>query len=369
MVDLEAFGIIGAHEIIPVELGDNSYPIIIGENILNRLGTNLRKLPLADKVMLVTNPTVNALYGDIVTKSLREAGYEVILGLVPDGEKYKSLESAQKLYDIAFDARLDRKSAVIALGGGVIGDLAGFVAATYMRGVPFIQVPTTLLAQVDSSVGGKVAVNHPKGKNIIGSFYQPKLVYTDISTLRTLEPRQFKAGMAEVIKYGVIWCDDFFTYLEKNRERLQQLDPQALINIIKRSCEIKAQVVAQDEKEMGVRAILNYGHTFGHAIEALTNYSTYVHGEGVAIGMVLANHLAVRKGLLNDSDQERIDRLIAVFGLPTGYGNLAKEILLQKMYFDKKVKSGKINFVLPEKIGLVRITDEVTESDILAVLS
>ncbi|ADG82589.1 3-dehydroquinate synthase [Thermincola potens] len=355
-------------EEVRVELGENSYSIIIGNDILSGLGAALKELPIGEKIMVVTNPTVQELYGDITIRSLENAGFQVVMGIVPDGEQYKSMASAQALYDTAFAAGLDRKSAVLALGGGVIGDLAGFVAATYMRGVPFVQVPTTLLAQVDSSVGGKVAVNHPKGKNIIGSFYQPKLVYADINTLRTLDERQFRAGMAEVIKYGVIWDAGFFSYLEENLHKIKGMQNETLVKIVRRSCEIKAHVVEQDEKESGIRAILNYGHTFGHAIEALTNYSVFVHGEAVAIGMVTANRLAQRLGLLSQADLDRIGLLIAKTGLPVDCGNINKQAMLRKMYFDKKVQSGRIKYILPEKIGRVRITDAVDESDVLAVL-
>lgn len=359
---------IEACETVKVELGENSYPIIIGEKILPFLGDELRKLHISNKVLLVTNPKVHGLYGETVIASLEKAGFQVVLGMIPDGEKYKSLESAQGLYDIAFDAKMDRKSAVIALGGGVIGDLAGFVAATYMRGVPFVQVPTTLLAQVDSSVGGKVAVNHPKGKNIIGSFYQPKLVFADIDTLRTLELRQFRAGMAEVLKYGVIRDKDFFDYLEGNLGRIMTLESGALVKVVKRSCEIKASVVGMDEKEMGIRAILNYGHTLGHALEALTNYESYVHGEAVAIGMIVANKLALIKGRIKEQEVARIQGVIEKVGLPVQYSAMDKRVILEKMYLDKKVYDGRISYILPEGIGEVRIIDGVEEKDLLQVL-
>ncbi|WP_418792333.1 3-dehydroquinate synthase [Phosphitispora sp. TUW77] len=353
---------------VNVDLGSKSYPIHIGANILPDIGKYAKEIGVGPRILLVTNPKVGGLYGRVVTQSLAAAGFEVILSEVPDGEKYKSLESAGMLYDTAFINGLDRNSAVIALGGGVIGDLAGFVAATYMRGVPFIQIPTSLLAQVDSSVGGKVAVNHPKGKNIIGAFYQPKLVFTDINTLHTLEERQFRAGMAEVIKYGIIKDREFFTFLEDEARAVKKLHPGTIIHVVETSCRIKAEVVAEDETEQGVRAILNLGHTFGHVFEALTGYTEFVHGEAVAVGMVSAARTAVKTGLLLEPDLLRIERLIKTYGLPASFGNLDIGEIINSMYHDKKAVAGKIRYILPEALGRVSIVSEVSHEILKIVL-
>jgi len=357
---------------VPVNLGEKSYPILLGEHILPELGVNLRRLAdegkLGTKVMLVTNPTVNGLFGDSVRQGLYEEGFSVSTVEIPDGEEYKSLETAARVYDAAFDARLDRKSVVVALGGGVVGDLAGFIAATYMRGVNLVQVPTTLLAQVDSSVGGKVAVNHPKGKNIIGAFYQPKLVFIDITTLQSLPEREIQTGLAEVVKYGVIWDRKFFGYLAANAEGVKALASQHLLHIVKNSCAIKAMVVEQDEKEAGLRAILNFGHTFGHALEALTHYKYYRHGEAVAIGMVTASQVAVEMGLLEHRDRDAVVNLLTAFGLPVDFRNLKVEEIMDKMLYDKKAQGGRVNFVIPEAIGKVRITSDVPPEIIRKVL-
>lgn len=358
---------------VTVDLEKNSYPIYIGENILPDVGKYLQNshhgLSSGTKIMVVTNPLIRDLYGRTVMDSLTAAGFFPILGEVPDGEKYKTMDSAKLLYDVAFDSGLDRKSAVLALGGGVIGDLAGFVAATYMRGVPFIQVPTTLLAQVDSSVGGKVAVNHPRGKNIIGAFYQPKLVFTDISTLNTLAEREFRAGMAEVIKYGVIWDSGFFDFLAREHAGVMNLNTAEIIKVISTSCSIKARVVEQDETEQGLRAILNYGHTFGHAYEALTHYKTYVHGEAVAIGMISAAAAAVQLGMLSAREFEQIQNIIRLYGLPEKFGQLAPEAIIESMSHDKKAVGGKIKYILPEVIGRVKIVSGIDHDILLGVLS
>lgn len=345
---------------ITVNLGVHSYPIIICHNQLSQLGSALREYCPGQKVLIVTNTTVEPLYGAVVRESLTQAGYDTYLFAIPDGEAYKTLETAAKVYDFAFDCGLDRKSIILALGGGVVGDLAGFVAATFMRGLYFVQVPTTLLAQVDSSVGGKVAVNHPKGKNIIGAFYQPKLVFADIATLNTLPDREIKTGLAEVIKYGVIWDETFFNFLQQSVEKVLALEPEALTAIVKTSCSIKAQVVESDEKELGVRAILNYGHTFGHAVEALTNYTKYRHGEAVAIGMVWAARLAATQGMLSDQECDRVLDLISSYGLPTHETGLGAQAIMEAMYHDKKAEAGRIKYILPTAIGKVKIVDHLT---------
>ncbi|MHB8169959.1 MAG: 3-dehydroquinate synthase [Thermincolia bacterium] len=357
---------------VQVNLAENSYPILLGEHILPQLGVNLKGLAsqgtIGNNVLLVTNPTVNHLFGQAVSTGLREAGFTVTTVEIPDGEEYKTMETAAQVYDAAFDAQLDRKSVVVALGGGVVGDLAGFVASTFMRGVNLVQVPTTLLAQVDSSVGGKVAVNHPKGKNIIGSFYQPKLVFIDIATLRSLPQREIQTGLAEVIKYGVIWDQKFFQYLVDNTEAIKNLTTQHLLHLVQTSCTIKARVVELDEKEANLRAILNFGHTFGHALEALTNYKLYRHGEAVAIGMVSASRIATAIALLESGAKDAIEELIKAFGLPTDFRDLQVDEIMDKMLYDKKTQAGRVNFIIPETIGKVRITSDVPQEIIRQVL-
>lgn len=348
---------------VKVNLGPRSYDIIIGSNILSNTAEYLDHLKFGKKILLVTNPTVLNLYGQKLISSFHEHNYNVTIADIPDGEEYKNLEQAQRLYNIAFSAGIDRSSQVVALGGGVIGDLAGFVASTYMRGIPFIQVPTTLLSQVDSSVGGKVAVNHPMGKNIIGTFYQPALVITDLDVLKSLPVRELRAGIAEIIKYGVIADSSFFLWLENNLDKLITINTQEMSFAIEQSCRIKARVVEKDETESGIRAILNFGHTVGHALESLTGYQVYRHGEAVAIGMVVASRLAEKMGLLEAVDRERIESLIIRAGLsvqiPDHLNNTQK--LIKSFYRDKKVRSGKLTFVLPVKIGLAKIKENISE--------
>lgn len=342
-------------EEINVELGERSYRISLGAGILGRFSEELRGFPFS-RISLISNPTVYGLYGGPFLESLREISADVRAVLVPDGEEYKEILWAYYLYGELLKQKFDRASALIALGGGVIGDLTGFVASTYMRGISFVQVPTTLLAQVDSSVGGKTGVNHPLGKNMIGTFYQPQLVWTDVNTLKTLPRREFLAGIAEIIKYGVIRDKDLFRYLEDNQSRILNLDSETLVSVIKRSCEIKADVVSRDEREGGLRAILNFGHTFGHAIETATGYTRYLHGEAVAIGMHLAARLSSTLGLLDAGEAQRITSLIRSFGLPTGISpEIGKDRILSSMELDKKAVKGDLRFVLPETIGSVRV--------------
>jgi 3-dehydroquinate synthase len=291
--------------------------------------------------------------------------------IIPDGEQYKNLDWANAIYTALLTNGFDRRSLIVALGGGVIGDLAGFAAATYMRGIPFVQVPTTLLAMVDSSVGGKTGVNHPMGKNMIGAFHQPRKVLMDLDVLRTLPKAEFLSGMAEVIKYGVIWDSAFFDYLDSNRDRVLGLDADALTHIVRRSCEIKAEVVGRDEREGGLRAILNFGHTVGHAIEKAENY-TMRHGEAVAIGMVYASRLAHLTGLCDASVPERVEKLIASYGLPTSLRTLSRKPTVQElmdtMQIDKKAEGGKVKFVLPKRIGEVAVTKEWDEGVLKTLL-
>jgi 3-dehydroquinate synthase len=340
---------------IRVELGERSYGIFIGADMLGDLGERVRGLN-PSRVAVISNPTVFGFYGAVVSDSLTKAGLDGAVILIPDGEGYKELLWAYYLFGELLKQRLDRASVVIALGGGVIGDITGFVASTYMRGVPFIQVPTTLLAQVDSSVGGKTGVNHPLGKNMIGTFYQPRLVWADTSTLKSLAKREFLAGMAEVIKYGVIWDETLFRFLEDNRGKILDLDHNAMEHVIKRSCEIKAEVVSMDEREGGLRAILNYGHTVGHALETATGYMSYLHGEAVAIGMYLEARLSSILGIMDAGQAERIRSLIETYGLPSEIpADLDAERLLASMRLDKKAIAGELKFILPEKIGSVKI--------------
>ena len=355
---------------VTINLGRRTYRIAIGSGILSQAGELLARLPVSKKLLLVTNPTVGELYAASLTESLAQAGFKVHRAEIPDGEQYKSLQSAGQLYNRAFEAGLDRSSPVVALGGGVIGDLAGFVAATYMRGVPFVQIPTTLLAQVDSSVGGKVAVNHPRGKNIIGAFYQPVLVLTDTATLHTLEHREIGSGMAEVIKYGVIKDREFFTWLEQNMSRVRALDPEALSHVVETSCRVKAAVVEEDETEQGTRAILNLGHTLGHAVETLTGYNEYRHGEAVAIGTAVAARLAVHLGLLDKGAEQRIGALLNSAGLPLGVpAGLDNHALVEAMSMDKKSYGGEITFVLPGAVGHVVIKKNVPRADIVKAIA
>ena len=356
-------------EKIRVELGERSYNIMVGNGTLKDIGKTLEKFEFSKKVALISNPTVYDLYGKTVSVSLQDSGYELTEVLIPDGEEYKSLAYAEKIYEALLKAKLDRKSALIALGGGVIGDITGYAASTYMRGIDFIQLPTTLLAQVDSSVGGKTGVNHPLGKNMIGTFWQPRFVSIDTATLGTLPRREFLSGLGEVIKYGVIWDKEFFVFLEKNREKILQLEPASLTHIIRRSCEIKSDVVSKDEREAGLRAILNYGHTIGHAVETLTGYKKYLHGEAVAIGMYMEAKLAHQLGLINNEEVLRIKALISSYELPSEIpGEIEISDLIETMQIDKKTVEGKIHVVLPEKVGSVKIHREIAAEEIKRLL-
>lgn len=337
---------------LTVNLGDRSYPIHIGHNILSRVGELLQESGLAGKVVVVSNPTVAQLYLDAVHNSLVAAGFETIAALVPDGEQHKNLQSLATLYDRFIGGRLERKSCVLALGGGVVGDLAGFAAATYLRGVPYAQVPTTLLAQVDSSVGGKTGVNHQDGKNLIGAFYQPRLVLIDVDVLSSLPRREFVAGLAEIIKYGVVEDSGLFGFLENEMKSLLHLQREGLIQTISTSCSIKARVVEKDERENDYRAVLNFGHTIGHALEAATGYTTLLHGEAVGIGMVKAAALSVQQGLCDQRSFERIRALVQKAGLPLEIPpDVSAQSIVQAMASDKKSADGKIKFVMCAGIG------------------
>ncbi|HET8564562.1 MAG TPA: 3-dehydroquinate synthase [Candidatus Binatia bacterium] len=350
---------------LTVNLGERSYPIYVGAGVLSRIGEFLKQASFSEKIAVVTNPTVAQLYLDSVYEALRHSGFDVISILVPDGEQHKSLESLALIYDRLIAARCERKSCVVALGGGVVGDLAGFAAATFLRGVPYIQVPTTLLAQVDSSVGGKTGVNHPDGKNLIGAFYQPRRVLIDVDTLHSLPRREFVAGLAEVIKYGIIEDPEFFSLLEQKVDRLIKLDRELLINVITRSCAIKAKVVEKDEREEDYRAVLNFGHTIGHALESLTDYKSLLHGEAVGIGMAKAAYLSVRQGFCDEKSLDRIRRLIGKAGLPLELpSGVSPQKLIQCMEVDKKSVGRKINFVMSAGIGKTRF-HSLTPDEIL----
>ncbi|TDA67726.1 MAG: 3-dehydroquinate synthase [Clostridia bacterium] len=356
---------------LTVSLGERSYPILIGEGLLPRLGEHLREKGrnLSRGTFLVSNPTVFSLYGPVAEGALQAQEFSVTPCLVEDSEKAKSLDWAARLYDAAIEAGLDRRSPIIALGGGVVGDLAGFVAATYMRGVPFIQVPTTLLAQVDASVGGKVAVDHPRGKNLIGAFYQPQMVVIDVNTLQSLPARQVRAGLAEVVKYGVIWDADFLDFVETNAARLLNGELFLMQQVVHRSCAIKAQVVSQDERESGPRAILNFGHTVGHAIETLTGYSSYHHGEAVAMGMAAEGRIARALGLWSGEEQSRLEKLLIALQLPVSLPpSFAAKEALAVMVRDKKATEQRLTLVLPKHFGEVTVYRDLPAETVLQVL-
>ncbi|TAN44113.1 MAG: 3-dehydroquinate synthase [Nitrospirae bacterium] len=355
-------------ESVRVELGERSYDIIIGEGNLDSLGERSRPFGFS-RAAIISNPTVFDIYGERALFSLGKSGLSCDTVLIPDGESYKDFSWCYHILSELLKNRHDRKSCLFALGGGVIGDITGFAASLYMRGISFVQIPTTLLAQVDSSVGGKTGVNHPAGKNMIGSFYQPKLVLIDTSTLKTLPQREVLCGMAEVLKYGVIKDAELFDFMERRCADLLSLKEDAVAYIVKRSCEIKADVVSEDEKESGLREILNYGHTVGHAIETETSYSKYLHGEAVAIGMCSAARLAVELGLMKHEDAERIKSVVEAYGLPSSVPSGTDiNALIGHMKLDKKAVSGNIKFVLPEKIGRVKIVKGVSESTIKKAL-
>ena len=344
-----------APTILNVELGERSYPIAIGPDLLGD-GALLNRHIDGGKAAIVTNTTVAPLYLERVAGALRAQGREVVEIVLPDGEEYKNWESLNLVYDALLQNRCDRKTTLVALGGGVIGDLTGFAASSYMRGVPFVQLPTTLLSQVDSSVGGKTGINHPLGKNMIGAFYQPRAVIADTATLDTLPPRELSAGLAEVIKHGAILDADYFAWIEQNIGKLVAREPQAMAYAIARSCEIKAEVVRKDEREGGLRAVLNFGHTFGHAIESGLGYGNWLHGEAVGCGMVMAADLSARLGLVDAATVERVRALVAAAGLPTVAPDLGVERWIELMSVDKKNEGGAIKFILLKPLGSPSIT-------------
>ena len=352
-------------ESLTVSLGERSYPIFVGDVGFSdpaKLAEGLAPYLKGNQVAIITNETIAPLYLQQVQSALGNRQVDVFQ--MPDGESYKSLDTYTQVMDFLLEKKHNRSTCLIALGGGVVGDLCGFVAATFQRGVDFIQIPTTLLSQVDSSVGGKTAVNHPAGKNMIGAFYQPLAVFADISVLETLPDREYAAGLAEVVKYGIIYDADFFAWLEANAQALVQREKYALTHIITRSCEVKAAVVSEDEREGGRRAILNYGHTFGHAIEKLLGYGRLLHGEAVSIGMVMAARLSVEFSGLALADSQRIEKLLQQLNLPVTLKGLElnAEAMIDAMGMDKKVVDGELRFVVADQMGSVRVASQVSVS-------
>ena len=352
---------------LKVSLAERSYPIHIGHGLMGReelLAPVLKR----KKVIVVSNTTVAPLYFEQFAKTLGRLGVQAVPVILPDGEQYKNWETLNLIFDGLLREHCERSTTLIALGGGVIGDMGGFAAACYQRGMPFIQVPTTLLSQVDSSVGGKTAINHPLGKNMIGAFYQPRLVLADISTLDTLPDRELRAGLAEVIKYGLIRDNAFFDWLEENIERLLAREEDALIYAVHRSCANKAEVVAADEREQGERALLNLGHTFGHAIETGLGYGNWLHGEAVSVGTLIAAELSSEMGWLQRSDIDRIESIFVRAGLPVRGVPLGPDRFLELMRHDKKVEDGRMRLVLLKEIGQAVLTDVASDAEMLAAI-
>jgi 3-dehydroquinate synthase len=342
-------------ERLTVELGERSYPIVIGPGLLQQRAVLEECIPGRD-ALLVSNTVVAPLYAERLTGAL--PGRRVVTAILPDGETHKTLATVARLVDVLVANRLGRDAAVIALGGGVVGDIAGFAAACYQRGIAYLQAPTTLLAQVDSSVGGKTGVNHPGGKNLIGAFHQPVAVVSDTSTLETLPPRELRAGLAEIIKYGLIRDATLYEWVEANIERLLAREPHALAHAIRRSCEIKAEIVGCDEREQGERALLNLGHTFAHALEAATAYGRWLHGEAVGAGLLMAACMSEACGTLRPDAVQRLRGLLERTGLPTSARDVPPESILEHMKIDKKVKAGRIHLVLLRSVGDAYVTGE-----------
>ncbi|BAU10523.1 3-dehydroquinate synthase AroB [Leptolyngbya sp. NIES-3755] len=357
--------------VIPVALPQNSYEIVISS--IAEIGDRMQALPkLGKKALVVSNPAIFKHYGQTIIDSLTQAGFTVSSCILPAGERYKTPATLQKIYDAALENRLERSSVMVALGGGVIGDMTGFAAATWLRGISVVQIPTTLLSMVDAAIGGKTGVNHPNGKNLIGAFHQPRLVLIDPQVLKTLPSREFRAAIAEVIKYGIIWDAELFETLEqaKRLDQIRLVGDELVNEMLVRSAQAKAHVVSKDEKESGLREILNYGHTIGHAIESLTNYRVVNHGEGVAIGMMAAGLIAVEMGLWDQGECDRQKALIEKAGLPTQIPTECDRAqILPALQADKKVKDGKVRFVLPRQIGTVIVTDQVEPAIIQTVLA
>lgn len=354
---------------ISVGLGERSYPIWIEAGCLDDIGSQIATMDIGNRYAIIADDHVAELYGQRLQDSLQKNGISYQLFTFPRGEVSKTLSTMGNLASEMAKARFDRMDAIIALGGGVTGDLAGYLASSYMRGIPFVQVPTTLLSQVDSSVGGKTGVDIPEGKNLMGAFYQPKAVFIDPEVLATLESDELLGGLAEVIKYGVIWDEGFFEFLNKNREKIIALEPSLIEEMITICCRIKAEVVALDEREGGLRKILNYGHTIGHAVEAESKFSL-IHGLAVAIGMKLVADLGVKEGVLSPADAQRIENILVDYGMPIEIPNTySRENILSYLEVDKKVESGKVVFVVPDKIGHTIVTSDVARDNVEAVVA
>jgi 3-dehydroquinate synthase len=354
---------------VPVSLGERSYDIVIGHGILSALGDTVRELGLGPKEMIVTSARLWPLYAKLVQDSLATTGFDVCAAHMNDDEESKSIQTVTSIYDKLVENEFDRNSGIVAVGGGVVGDVAGFAAATFMRGMRFVQVPTTLLAQVDSSIGGKTGVNLPAGKNLVGAFYQPTLVWTDVSTLKTLPEREMRSGLAEVIKYAIVADPALFYALEREIRSFSEAPTDALIDIVSRCCSIKARIVEQDERDRGVRSILNYGHTAGHALETLTNYAQYTHGEAVALGMIVAARVSREIGVTDQTTVEKQERLISAAGLPTRIDHLADpQSIVRQLTKDKKRLAGHTRWVLLKTIGQVFLTNEVPLEVVLRVV-
>ena len=351
---------------LTVNLGERSYPILIGAGLLSSPTVLAGHIPAGD-VLLISNTVVAPLYAERVRRGL--PGRRVIEVILPDGESHKTMASANRVFDVLIANRFGRDAVVVALGGGVIGDLAGFAAACYQRGIDFVQLPTTLLADVDSSVGGKTAVNHPAGKNMIGAFHQPRAVVIDTDLLASLPPRELRAGLAEVIKYGLIWDRGFFDWIDAHLDAVLARDAAALTHLIHRSCEIKAEIVSRDEREQGERALLNFGHTFGHAIEVATGYTEWLHGEAVAMGMVLATDLSQRIGQLPAADARRLTALLVRAGLPVEAPRIGADKAFDYMRIDKKVKSGRVRLILLREIGSAHVSGDYGDAALQATLA
>ena len=351
---------------LKVELGERSYPILIGEGLLRQPDLVRQHVPARD-ILIVSNTTVAPLYMEFLAGAL--SGNRVVEAILPDGESHKTLATVARILDVLVANRFGRDCAVVALGGGVVGDMAGFAASCYQRGVAYVQVPTTLLAQVDSSVGGKTGVNHPGGKNLIGAFHQPVAVIADASTLSTLPLRELRAGLAEVIKYGLLGDAPFYDWLEAHMDELLAADPKALSYVIQRSCEIKAQIVGRDEREHGDRALLNLGHTFGHAVEAATHYTQWLHGEAIGAGLLMAATMSHECGMVEAVQVDRLRRLLQRMGLPVKIEGVTPEIALEHMRIDKKVQGGRIRLVLLRSIGDSFVTADYSEQALQRTLS
>lgn len=349
---------------VTVDLGERSYPILIGVGALRDIGGQLAGRTKNRQAALITNPTVGRLYGDAVRAALAAAGFKTVVIEIPDGEEHKNLKSLALVYERLSSGRMERGSPIVALGGGVVGDVAGFAAATFLRGVPYVQVPTTLLAQVDSSVGGKTGINIEAGKNLVGAFYQPSLVLIELETLRTLPRREFGAGLAEVVKYGAILDSELFALLEQQLDQILALDMALLRSVVRRCCELKAMVVRRDERESDFRSILNFGHTLGHALESVTEYKRFLHGEAIAIGMAFAVQLSAVRGYCTQETMQRIINLLKRCGLPVAIPDeLISANLALAMGSDKKVSGAKIKFVCLEELGRTRF-EHLTANDV-----